>query len=439
MSKSDLLIPRRKFLLGSAGLVAGAAASGLMRSVPAFAQTAPSIPAATVRMACNPYGNHAWIVLAARAGFLQDVGITFDPPDPKVLLEEQTVPQLINKEIDASTMYLGNITAALDKLPTIKPFFIYSYWIGNRILVAPDSGLKTVDEFMAEGLAWPEAASQTMMQLKGVDVVVPPNPSTYPWMNFAYGFAGLTMEDSNIIALDDPKAVQLALSGGAVAAAPGGGVQLYQLQQQAGWKELMSTGQMVKYIESGPGSDVNNLLNYDCMITTQEYIDGNRDTMLRLCSAYYRTVDYMFGPQQKEALSTYAPFINAAAGSDLDADAISFIFQQLDPFLGWKDQASIWEDPSYPLYYKNLYDYQIAAHIKAGTIADQEYDVDEFFQAKSLWQEMNGQKTKYEELVATAATAELSDDRKKLLDDAKVQYDHYNFLDALRFAEAALA
>ena len=58
-------------------------------------------------------------------------------------------------------------------------------------------------------MKWEDAASATMMQLKGQDIVVPPNPSTYPWMNLAYSFAGLKMEDSNVIALEDPKAVQL--------------------------------------------------------------------------------------------------------------------------------------------------------------------------------------------------------------------------------------
>ena len=117
MQKTELLIPRRKCLLGTAGVVAGAAASGLLRTVPAFAQSMPTIPPATVRLACNPYGNHAWVVLAGRKGFLKDVGITLDPPEPKVVLEQQSVPQLENSEIDVSTMYLGLVTEAIDKTP----------------------------------------------------------------------------------------------------------------------------------------------------------------------------------------------------------------------------------------------------------------------------------------------------------------------------------
>ena len=146
MSKSDLPMHRRTFLLGTAALGAGAAFGTVAGSLPAFADAAPTIPEATVRLACNPYGNHAWVVLAGRKGFLKDVGITLSPPEPKVLLEEQTIPQLENHEIDASTLYLGNVTGAIDKLPNIKPFFIHSYWVGNVTLVANTivfAGVKT--------------------------------------------------------------------------------------------------------------------------------------------------------------------------------------------------------------------------------------------------------------------------------------------------------
>jgi ABC-type nitrate/sulfonate/bicarbonate transport system substrate-binding protein len=440
VNNADFLIPRRKFLLGSTGVIAGAVGGSLLHSASAIAQSTPTIPTATVRLACNAYGNHAWVVLAGRKGFLKDVGITLDPPEPKVVLAEQSITQLENSEIDVSTIYLGNVTAAIDKLPNIKPFFIHSFWVGNSILVAPDSGFKTVDEFIAEGLPWEEASRKTMAQLKGVDIVVPPNPSTYQWMNFAYSFAGLKMEDSKVIALEDPKAVQLAISGGVKVASPGGAVQIYQLEHQAGWKLLMGTSQMVKYVKGGAGTTINNLLNYDCMILTQKYLDEHHDTVLRLCSALYRTVDYMFGPEQMTALAEYAPFINANAGSELDASSIKFIYEVLDPFLTWKDQERLWTDKSSPLYYESLYKYQLDALKKAGTIAKKDYDLDDFFQAKKIWTEMNAQKTKADELTTKVKSGgKLSSERQRLVDAAQAQYKGYNFLDAVRFLEAALA
>ena len=146
----------------------------------------------------------------------------------------------------------------------------------------------------------------------------------------------------------------------------------------------------------------------------------------------------MFGASQKQALSKYAPFISANTGAQMDPDAIKFIFEQIDPFFQWKDQASIWEDETFPLYYKNLYSYQIKKFIAAGTIADKAYDLDEVFQAKQIWKDLSEMKIKTEALQAKLdATA--SDDRKTLAAEAKRHYDQFNYFDALRFAEAAVA
>ena len=432
-------VTRRKFLEAAGATAAGTAllSSGLPRASFAQSMAMPKIPQKTVTLGTMPFTNHAWCVLLGRTGHLADVGITLDPTEPKVVLERHAIPQLHNGEIDMTTAYVGLITGALDKLPDIKPFHVYSFWAGNAILAHPDSDIKTIDDFIAEGQTWEAASHNTMMQLKDKQIAVPVNPSTYPWMNLAYSFAGLTMDDSEVIRIDDPKAVQLGLAGRVPLAAPGGAVQIYQLQFQAGWKVVMSTNQMVKHVPTGTGTSVNNVLNYDLFITTQRYIDENRETILRMSSAIYRTLDYVFGPRQIEALSAYAPFINAHAGSDLDAAAIKYIFEVVDPFYSWSDQERIWTDRDYNLNYRNIYEYQLAEYRKKGTIADRDYDLDNFFQAKNVWEELRDLKTKADGLMAKAQG--LSMERQKIADAARQHYDGYNFLDAVRFMEAALA
>ena len=247
------------------------------------------------------------------------------------------------------------------------------------------------------------------------------------------------MKDAETIPIEDPKAVQLAIGDQVPFAAPGGAVQIYQLQYQAGWKPVMSTRQMVKYVPGGPGSALNNLLNYDVMQCTQEYLDNNRDTVLRWCAAMYRTMDYIFGPQQEQALTEYAPFINANTGASLDWQSIKFIFEELDPFYPWDKQPPIWEDDKYALYYKNIYDFQIKKYIADGTLPDQKYDIDNLFQAKPIWLEMLELKGKAETLMAKAPSGEMSEEKKKLMEAAKFHYDGFNYLDAVRFLEAAVA
>lgn len=432
-------LQRRDFIKTSAAAAAGTAAAASGWSVPARASTFPTIPEVTVRHATVSYTNHAWTVLAAQKGFLKDVGITMANGAPKILRDQQMVPQLQNGEVDITTMYFGIVTQALDKITNIKPVLVYSYWQGNTILTSPNLGFKTVDDFIAEGMPWDKAAAAAMAQLKGQKLTITANPSTYPWNEYAFSLAGLTMKDAETIPIEDPKAVQLAIGDQVAFAAPGGAVQIYQLQYQAGWKPVMSTRQMVKYVPGGPGSALNNLLNYDVMQCTQEYLDQNRDTVLRWCAAMYRTMDYMFGPKQEEALTAYVPFINANTGAALDWQSIKFIFEELDPFYPWQAQPPIWEDAGYALHYKNIYDYQLKKYISDGTLPDQPYDVEGLFQAKSIWMEMRELKAKADGLMAKAPSGDMSEEKQKLMAAAKFQYDGFNYLDAVRYLEAAIA
>ena len=419
----------------SASIVAHASPSRLT----VRAAQEPTIPNATVRLATVAFTNEAWPIIGIRSGFFQDVGIEIQPPDSKVILLQQTVPQLQNNEIDITTMYLGLLIPTLDKITNIKPFQVYSYWQGNAILTPADSPYKTVDDFVEEGMEFEDAARATIEQLRGKQVSVPPQITTRPWMELVYGYADMELEDSELLIIEDQKAVQLGLSGRLDFAAPAGAVQIYQLQFQADWRPVISTAQILKYTPGGTGTNINSVLGYDVFAATQEYLDANHDTVLRFCSAVYRTLDYMFGPEQEAALALEMPFINANAGSDLDVPAIKYIFEEVDPFFEWEKQADIWEDTSNPLHFNNIYTYQVNQFVESGALPDQDYNLDEFFQAKSLWQEMRDLQLKADELMQQAETEQLSDDRAALVQTAKDWYSKFNFFDAVRFLEAGLA
>ena len=435
MTNLKITPTRRSLLKTGLGI---AAAGALPTRVWAQASTTPKIPEKTIRMGGFAVTNHGWTMLMSQSGFLKDVGITMEGGAPKLLRETQVLPQLNNGELDITTMWFGMVSQALDKEIKARPILTYSYFQGNTILASPTSGFKTVDEFVAEGMPWDKAAAAAIEQMRGKRFAITASPSTYQWNDFALSLGGMSMKDTQTVPVEDPRAVQLAIGNQIDFAAPGGAVQVYQLQFQAGWKPIMSTRQMIKYMPTGTGSAVNDLLNYDLMMCTDDYLRDNKDTIYRWCGATFRTLDFMFGASQKQALSKYAPFISANTGAQMDPDAIKFIFEQIDPFFQWKDQASIWEDETFPLYYKNLYSYQIKKFIAAGTIADKAYDLDEVFQAKRIWKELSEMKTKTEALQAKLdATA--SEDRKTLAAEAKRHYDQFNYFDALRFAEAAVA
>ena len=74
-----------------------------------------------------------------------------------------------------------------------------------------------------------------------------------------------------------------------------------------------------------------------------------------------------------------------------------------------------------------------------GDAANHQYDIDDFFQAKAIWEEMRDLQLKADDLLAQADAESLSDDRAALVQSAQDWYGKFNFLDAVRFLEAALA
>jgi ABC-type nitrate/sulfonate/bicarbonate transport system substrate-binding protein len=431
-------LDRRSFLRlagrGSASAVALAAMPGLVQRALA---AAPEIPLVEVDFAMVSYTNHTWPIIGIRNGWFEEAGFTITPPDGRIIFENQTVPLIQNGEADIATIFVGVLTPVLDKIEDVRPFLVHSYWQGNTILVSPDSAFKTIDDFMTEGLGFSEAAKRTMEQLRGQRLTVPPTISTRPWLEFVYGFGDMMLEDSELLALEDPNAVQLAVSGQVDFAAPAGAVQIYQLQFQAGWRPLMSTRQMVKYAGGPDGAPVNRILNFDGFAASTDYIAANRENIHRFNSVLYRTMAAIFGPNQAAELEKQVPFVNAATGAQLDAAAIKFIFEELDPFFPWELQARVWGDKSYPLEYHNVYDYQIQKFIDDGTISGRDYDLDAFFPAKGIYEEAADMKAEAEALISELSAASLSDEQKVIFEAGKAWFDKYNFLDATRFLKAA--
>jgi ABC-type nitrate/sulfonate/bicarbonate transport system substrate-binding protein len=437
---SNQMLDRRRFMTLLGGTAAGAALINFNPfSITKAYAAAPEIPAVTARLGLVSYPNHTWPIIGVRNGFFSDVGITLDPPDTRIIFENQSVPMLQNNELDLSTIFVGVLTPVLDKIKDVRPFLVHSYWQGNTILTGPDSGMKTLDDFMAESMSFADAAKATVEQLKGQKLTVPPTISTRPWLEFIYAFGGLKLEDSELVMLEDPNAVQLAVSGGVPFAAPAGAAQIFQLQFQANWRPLISTRQLVKYAGGPDGAPVQKILNYDGFAASTDYIAANKDTIHRFNSVMYRTMADVFGPDQMTELDKQVPFVNAANGSSLDAAAIKFIFEELDPFFPWEAQARLWSDAADPLFYKNVYEYQVQKFIDDKAIGPGPYDLDELFPAKAIWEEAVKMKEEAASLAAKADAASLPDDKKALAEAGKAWVGKYNYLDAVRFLEAALA
>lgn len=169
---SGNMMDRRRMLQLLSVTAVGVALSG--QFVGDALAAAPAMPKVKMRFGMAGYAGQTWPIVAVRNGWFDEVGIELDPADGRIYFENQLVPLFQNKEMDVSVAYMGSLTPIIDRVKDIKPFLIDLWWRGNAIFTAPDSKFKTIDDFVAEGKSFKDAADLTIAQLKGRKITVAP-------------------------------------------------------------------------------------------------------------------------------------------------------------------------------------------------------------------------------------------------------------------------
>lgn len=436
---TDNMINRRRFL-AYGGIGIGSLALGR----PALAAEAEGAAAATAplkvfRWGVLPYPNTAWPELASQRGFLKKVGIALtggvSDGTPRYLEEKQVFPLIINRNLDVSIHYMGGYLQSLNAVDDdLAVIHAHSVFYGRTILVAPDSPYKTVSELLADGMSWEEATKTAVGQMKGKTLGLLSEASALPWFEYVAAMAGLTLADIETVPLDNPKIVQLSMAGQLDFAGPNSAAHIYQLQIKNKWRPLIDMNLMMTHMPNA-ATEMNRFIHYDITIARRDFVENNRDDVMRALAGLYSTIAWMNGDDRNEALTEYLPIINRATGTNQDIGSLTFIFESLTPLYGWEDQKNIWLNSEHPLYYKNVYEPQIARMIKDGSLEDKTYDLDNVFVARGLYLDMQSLKEKSDSLLAGMAGSELSAEQQALVAEAKAQYASFNFLDSTRILE----
>jgi len=421
---------------GETGAETGGEATGAVGSY--------SIPESTVRFGYYPCcaDQSLWAVTHEK-GFFSDVGITLDPEGGFLYpVFDQITPSMQRGDYDAAATF---IQGYLQTLPTfgqdIPPILFHDIYVGYAILVSPESSAKTTEEFMAEGMSFPDAAAAAVSQLQGESVYTPPHGQVQPpYPQVFLNYADMTYPgDLNLQFLEDNKIVQLSAQPGRVEfAIPYAAPVLVQMLRN-GFEPLINTQQVLENdVDSENGQLMTTLVGSSGIMAQRSWVESDRDTVLRFVSAMFRTLDYCLDPAtQLECWTIEANQINATQGLDLIPEDIGVIFESIDPLFPWEEQGpQLWEDPNAQFYVRDSLDVQIASLIENGTLPDQEYDIDRFLVAEDIFFELRDLQEEADALFADAEG--LTGEAGELVAQARAQYDNYNFLDAVGLLKAAL-
>lgn len=439
---------RRRWLRG--GVVVAAMLASLCGLERAWAQEppVPTIPRVSVRHALAAFLDHTDAIIAIRKGWFDEVGIEIVPkPHGRLLPSGERAANLIAGSIDTVSTGVYNLLPAMGKARNLRIFVEKDVSYGYRIMAQPDKGYKSFAEFVKEGVPPAEAFKQTVAQLKGKTITYLSEPSREQFIELIYRRGGLSkteIDSIKAINVDDSQTIALMVSGRADFQF-GGAPSMSELAKR-GFKPILVAYDLVR--TARPSADSEELLTILKVGwgTTAEFYEKNRDTILRMASVVFRITRFS-KEYQEEALTINVPFLNSIAGSQMTPEYGRWAYNDFHPYYTFEEQEDWYENPQSVFYYK----YEVGARIKdgerKGIFKAGEMDVEAIMVADDVYRELKGLKAKAGPLI-TEAKDRIDRARKggkdvtraqELLAKAEHFFVNYNFLDAHRFAQAAVA
>jgi ABC-type nitrate/sulfonate/bicarbonate transport system substrate-binding protein len=172
------------------------------------------IPATTVRLGIEPYGDHSTLVIGLRQGFFKDVRIDIQPqPLGESTQLADVVPRLVSGSLDIVTWYGPIKVAALAHTSNLTMLGFVDAYIGTYILAAPWTKAQPVSSFVSGGKPFSEAVTLAIDQMKGKRVAIANDGAHRDFFNTVFALGGIKTSDVALQALEDNEQVQLANSG----------------------------------------------------------------------------------------------------------------------------------------------------------------------------------------------------------------------------------
>jgi ABC-type nitrate/sulfonate/bicarbonate transport system substrate-binding protein len=388
------------------------------------------IPSVSVNFAMWPYGDTTLAAPGIDEGWFKEVGIAL-PNGKKTLTEKQVQQQLLNNQLDIASGYVPNTIATYATAKNLKMVQLTNSYIGNYIWASPQlSGVKSIKDFTSGDFA---ANFKTVInQMKGKRVALSDAGSNRDFFHTILQIGGLSTKDfASFVSVADTKIVQLAKAGKIDYAFPAGAAQSVQVSG-LGFKNLGGFVDMAAGLPKGDDRVLNGI-GHAGLQSTDAYVKGHRETVLRFMGVMYRIIDELQNDPQ--AILKYSlPTLNTAIGAKLTIQQAEDLFKNFYGTVSFDQTKELLEDPNYKLYYQMVYKSQIKA-AQAGGIIPKGLEVkpDDMILHKGLYDDLVALKKAYDDLVATKhPTGALADKAAKL-------YAGFDYLDAYRLAKAAVA
>lgn len=453
----------------------------------------PGIPAASVRMGIYPCcADLSLWQTPIEKGWFEELNISMGSGSPHYFTASNYIyPWLLDGEGDVAGAWLPGLFGSLEGFAReLPPILFHGTYMGYMVLVSPDSAAKTAAEFMQQGMSYPDAAQAAIRQVVGKHVYIPPHSTTQTqfanplfayldewWQDLKPDMPLLDSNGNPMVWLDrrgnpvtdsagnpvpitvhsndwryyatpqyteDPGIVQLAfLPGGPVEFAMPFGAPIIAQLIRHGWEPLNSYAMLFELDGASPQADLaSHTVGGTGLLARRQWIEDNRDTAYRLLSLGYRAMAYLEDPAtQIDGWTTQADLINRFRGLGYDPEDMRIFLKYLTPYFDWETQEATWDLDLAGYHPETAFATQIDTLKIRGILSpgfDTEAEMAEWLMAEDLYHEMKDMQLQSDALFDEAEQMNLSPSQASVVEQARVFYDRYNFLDSLRYLEAAL-
>jgi predicted CopG family antitoxin len=309
-------------------------------------------------------------------------------------------------------------------------------------MAQPDKGYKSYEEFVEAGKKPSDAIKAVVDELKNSQIAFEAGPEKIQFFDLMFKAGGMDpsmIKQLNTLVVEDAQSTAMMI-GGRIDFQLGGAPAMTELSLR-GYKPLITALDLAKNASALGDEGVLAVFKVGWG-TTEEYYKANHDTILRLASVYFRIADFI-NQHPEEAAKIHVPFLNSVAGTQMKPETAVLNYTQLDKYSTFADQAGWYDDPSNPLYYLKEVKARIHDAEKKGAITPNSMDPENVMVADDVYHELVKLKGESDAVMkkadAALASATGKEHASDLLKQAKAHYAAYDFLDAKRFADAALA
>jgi len=321
-----------------------------------------------VRINVSPYAMYQIWVAAHELGIDKEFGLDFEIES--LMTETGGAQALIRGDLDVTPTSVAGHMAFIGKAPQVKCFSPVGFFKGFNFIGRKGKS-KPFDELIAE-MGLKKAKETRLKEFKGKTFCLVPIFQSLVADTLAQ--IGLTTDDIKVInfASDDKAAVAFIRGVG--------DFYIGSLPQQR--KMLKMSDQFINAGGSkllGPAG-----LWYDLSLSTEKYMEKNKETCLRIIAAKYRTIR-LFDEQPEKVAKVGAEAISKATGGKFSVEEYITMQTVYDDFLSIEECLAGFYNPDSPLYWKISVDYNIKLAVEQGSIDKIVHAEDYYGQSEELF------------------------------------------------------